>query len=216
VPIRGASEQARSAGCHRPESLSPVAGKFNGSNAYGVFRRHTCSPGGRGARLPVYRASGPASCTGRPADQSETAFTRRSSFLALLRAALHHDGRCEKPNAATTARLIRRAKEFLEAQSSDRILLAVGPAVGTSPAYLTNLFTRTEGVSLHQYLTQLRLARALVELPHADDLTRLALDVGFSSHGHLSYAFRLAFGCTPSQFREATRSAASPSAFQMQ
>lgn len=23
-------------GCHRPESLSPVAGKFNGSNAYGV------------------------------------------------------------------------------------------------------------------------------------------------------------------------------------
>jgi hypothetical protein len=27
-------------GCHRPESLSPVAGKFNGSNAYGVFRRH--------------------------------------------------------------------------------------------------------------------------------------------------------------------------------
>lgn len=126
--------------------------------------------------------------------------------LALLRAALQQDEHRELPGSATTARLIRRTKEFLQTNLSQRILLAdVARAVGASPAYLTDLFTRTEGVSLHQYLTQLRLADSLLELPHSNDLTGLALDVGFSSHSHFTYAFRRAFDCTPSQFRESVR-----------
>jgi AraC-like DNA-binding protein len=132
--------------------------------------------------------------------------------LALLRAALQRDTRSEHPSRAS-ARLIRRTKEILQAQLSNRILLGdVARAAGASPAYLTDLFSRVEGVSLHQYLTQLRLARALVELPHTDDLTALALDLGFSSHSHFTYAFRRGFGCTPSQFRETTRGAAAASA----
>jgi AraC-like DNA-binding protein len=126
--------------------------------------------------------------------------------LALLSTALR-DG-CGRHAACgpTTARLIRRTKEFLEAQLSRPIRLTdVGHAVGASPAYLTDVFRRTEGIPLHSYLTQSRLARALVELPHATDLTALALGIGFSSHSHFSAAFRRAFGCTPSRFREATR-----------
>jgi AraC family transcriptional regulator len=132
--------------------------------------------------------------------------------LALIRATLQHEERHGTPCGATTARLLRRTKEFLAAEFAHRILLAdVGRAVGASPAYLTDLFRRVEGTSLHQYLTQLRLARALVELPHTDDLTSLALDVGFSSHSHFSAAFRRAFGCTPSQFRQTTRRGPRPS-----
>jgi AraC-like DNA-binding protein len=86
-------------------------------------------------------------------------------------------------------------------------LVDVAREVGTSPAYLTDLFRRVEGVPLHKYLVQLRLARALVELPSASDLTALALSLGFSSHSHFSFAFRRAFGSTPSQFRENTRRA---------
>jgi AraC-like DNA-binding protein len=102
--------------------------------------------------------------------------------------------------------LIRRTKEYLEATLSGRVKLAdVARAVGASPAYLTDVFTRVEGASLHQYLTHLRLARALVELPHADCLTTLALETGFSSHSHFSAVFRRRFGITPSEFRETTR-----------
>ncbi len=86
----------------------------------------------------------------------------------------------------------------------------VGQAVGASPAYLTDVFRREEGVALHQYLTHLRLARALAELPHADDLTVLALDLGFSSHSHFSAVFRRVFGLTPSRFRETTRQGQHP------
>lgn len=133
-------------------------------------------------------------------------------LLALIRCALQQDGRRDTPNGAGSARLIRRTKEYLEARLSSRILLTdIATAAGASPAYLTDLFTRVEGVPLHQYLTQLRLARALVELPHTEDLTTLALEVGFSSHSHFTFAFRRAFGCTPSRFREWARRGTRPS-----
>ncbi len=122
--------------------------------------------------------------------------------IRLLRSALEGDnGGCAP--GRRTRRLIGRTKEFLEANLFDSIRLAdVAGAVGASPAYLTDVFRRVEGVPLHRYLTQLRLARALVELPHASDLTTLALDLGFSSHSHFTAAFRRAFGCTPSCFRK--------------
>ena len=130
--------------------------------------------------------------------------------LDLIRASLQLDRRPVSCGPAS-ARRIRRAKEFLQARLSTRIRLEdVARAAGASPAYLTDLFRRVEGISLHQYLMQLRLAHALVELPHTSDLTALALDLGFSSHSHFSSAFRRGFGCTPSQFRESTRPALRP------
>jgi AraC-like DNA-binding protein len=120
----------------------------------------------------------------------------------LLRSALQSDVSGRAPSYRTR-RLIGRAKEFLEANLDSPIRLAdVARAVGASPAYLTDVFRRAEGVPLHRYLTQLRLARALVELHHARDLTTLSLDLGFSSHSHFTAVFRRAFGCTPSQFRD--------------
>ena len=106
----------------------------------------------------------------------------------------------------STTRLLGRAKEYLSANLSAPVRLAhVARAAGTSPAYLTTVFSRLEGVPLHRYLIQLRLARALVELPHTSDLTGLACELGFSNHSHFTAAFRGAFGCTPSQFRESMR-----------
>jgi AraC family transcriptional regulator len=126
--------------------------------------------------------------------------------LMLLRAALENDSRASQPTGATR-RLIRCTKEFLHANLSRPIrLLDIARAVGASPAYLTDVFRRLEGIPLHGYLNQLRLARALIELPNASDLTSLALSLGFSSHSHFSAVFGKAFGCTPSQFRRSARS----------
>ncbi len=125
--------------------------------------------------------------------------------LTLLRSALVDDApRNDPPDASR--RLILRTKEFLGAEFPHPIRLRdVGRAVGASPTYLTGLFRHVEGVPLHRYLVQLRLAHALVELPHTADLTGLALVVGFSSHSHFSAAFQRTFGCTPSQFRQRAR-----------
>jgi AraC family transcriptional regulator len=126
--------------------------------------------------------------------------------VGLLPGAMLHAPRA--PVSARTLFVIRQAKAFLEAELANRIrLIDVARAVGTSPAHLTVLFRRVEGIPLHRYLIRLRLSRALVQLPYADDLTKLALDVGFSSHSHFTAAFRRAYGVTPSQVRERTREA---------
>jgi AraC-like DNA-binding protein len=130
--------------------------------------------------------------------------------IDLLRSALGAEPGVPEPSGSTR-RLIRRAKEFVESRLSASLRLRdVALAVGASPAYLTDVFRRVEGVPLHKYITQLRLARALVALPHTDDLTTLAFDLGFSSHSHFSAAFRRAFACTPSQFRASTHAARRP------
>lgn len=102
----------------------------------------------------------------------------------------------------STAKVVEQAKEFLHANASERLsLVEVARHVGVTPVYLTQEFTRTEGMPLYRYQTHLRLSRALLELAQCDDITGLALDLGFSSHSHFTYAFRHTFGITPSEFR---------------
>lgn len=153
-------------------------------------------------RLQILRARFLSWIEGAPTDT----LAAEEVVLSLIRAALDDDmPRLERPGRSTQ-RLIRRTKAFLEAEFATPIRLDdIGRAVGSSPLYLTQVFRAVEGVPLHQYLTQLRLAHALDALPSTSDLTQLALDVGFSSHSHFTSRFRRAFGTTPSRFRELSR-----------
>ena len=108
------------------------------------------------------------------------------AVVALLRAAFHHDTGHRDGCSHKTSQFLRRAKEFMQTHMAERIrLIEISRAAGVSPAYLTDVFKRVEGQSLHQYLTQLRLGRALLHLPFTDDLTELALETGFSSHSSI-------------------------------
>jgi AraC family transcriptional regulator len=105
-------------------------------------------------------------------------------------------------NARRASRVISQAKMILHDRGCERLsLTAIAREVGVSGVYLTQEFTRVEGIPLYRYQLMLRLNRALLELPHCDDITRLALDLGFSSHSHFTSAFRRNFGVTPSAFR---------------
>lgn len=154
-----------------------------------------------GLRLLFLRA-----CFLRPA-RGEDPLAAEEWVVDLLRCALAADDPPAAEPSPSTRRLIRRTKEFVEGHLPEPFRLGdVARAAGSSPAYLTHVFRRFEGLPLHKYVLQARLARALVELPHCDDLTMLALDLGFSSHSHFAAAFRRAFGCTPSAFREPAKS----------
>jgi AraC-like DNA-binding protein len=97
---------------------------------------------------------------------------------------------------------VDRAKLVLASDPSQRWSLAeIAAEVHVSPVYLTQIFRQVEGLPLYQYQSQLRLARALDLLPHYDDLTTLALDLGFSSHSHFSSAFHRMYGRTPTDFK---------------
>lgn len=104
------------------------------------------------------------------------------------------------------SRIVDRAREVLHALGFERVSLdRIAREVGVSPNYLTQAFTRAEGQPLYRYQLGLRLNRALVELPHSDDITALALDLGFSSHAHFSTAFKASFGQSPSDYRAGAR-----------
>lgn len=103
--------------------------------------------------------------------------------------------------------LIARAKELLHELASEPLSLhQLADALDVSPVYLTQTFSRSEGMPLYRYQLHLRLARAMVELPDCDDITTLALDLGFSSHSHFTTAFKAFASLTPSAFRGAFRS----------
>src|SRR5215510_14871490 len=99
-------------------------------------------------------------------------------------------------------RLADRVKLVLASDLARRWTLAeIAAEVNGSPVYLTQVFQQVEGLPLYQYQLRLRLARALDLLARHDDLTTLALDLGFSSHSHFSAAFRRLYGYSPSAFK---------------
>lgn len=109
--------------------------------------------------------------------------------------------------SAAKRKLVDRAKLALARDLARRWTLAdVAAEVGVSPVYLTQSFRQVEGVPLYRYQMRLRLARALDLLADHEDLSTLALDLGFSSHSHFSAAFQQAYGRTPSEFRQSVLS----------
>ena len=99
--------------------------------------------------------------------------------------------------------LVDETRSLLQRRFRESLTLAdMARALHTSPYHLSRVFKRETGFSLHNYRTRLRLAAALDHLAHGgDDLTRLALDLGFASPSHLSTSFRRTYGLPPSAVR---------------
>jgi len=72
-----------------------------------------------------------------------------------------------------------------------------------SPYYLCRIFRQHTGLTIHQYLTQVRLRTALEWIAANEcNLTDLAFRLGFSSHSHFTQAFRKEFGVPPTQIQD--------------
>jgi AraC-like DNA-binding protein len=74
----------------------------------------------------------------------------------------------------------------------------LGRLVGCSPYYLSRLFSQEAGLTIQQYLRQVRMERAAELLRTGQcNVTEAALEVGYSSLSHFSSAFHETFGCCP-------------------
>lgn len=129
-----------------------------------------------------------------------------SLALTLVQRALRRRSTHAAGASVARQKLVDRVKLVLAADLARRWTLAeIAAEVRGSPVYLTQVFQQVEGLPLYRYQLRLRLARALDLLPQYEDLTTLALDLGFSSHSHFSAAFRAAYDRSPSAFRQAAR-----------
>jgi AraC family transcriptional regulator len=102
--------------------------------------------------------------------------------------------------------LVARVKEIVANAASRKVRLNdISRAVGVSPSHLAATFKKAERTTIHQYLVHLRLRRAASLLAGCDDLTTLALNLGFASQSHFSNSFRRWAGCTPGTYRARLR-----------
>ncbi len=105
--------------------------------------------------------------------------------------------------SARQRRDVRAVQELLGHRFADPLTLAdIGREVGASPYHLARGFRLETGWSIHEYRLQLRVRTAVDRLAAGPvDLARLAMELGFSSHSHLTDTFRRIFGAPPSTIR---------------
>jgi AraC-like DNA-binding protein len=125
-----------------------------------------------------------------------------SRFLGVAsgkpRAPAPASGRVRRRIIETAIRISRDSRQRLS-------LEAMASWAGLSPFHFLRVFTRTLGLTPHQYLIRCRLADAarllgVRELP----VTAIAFEVGFEDLSHFIRTFRRATGMAPKRFRGLT------------
>jgi AraC family transcriptional regulator len=130
------------------------------------------------------------------------------SLIAALATRLLYAARLEKlPVKATVSplprRQLRRVLERMQADLSANLNLATLAAEsGYSRAHFLRTFRAATGQTPHHYLMELRLSKAQALISNRSmPLIDIAAACGFSSHAHLTTAFRSRFGSSPSTYR---------------
>lgn len=144
---------------------------------------------------------------GRVADRlliDETAVCLLENLLARS-FAQHGVIRKEKEETSKAHRRLAVAAQELLAHSYDQPLTLdqIAKQLAVSPYHLSRLFRKQVGCTLHQFREQFRLRMAHLRIgDYADNLTQLALDVGYANHSHFTAAFHRTFGFPPSQWQK--------------
>jgi AraC-like DNA-binding protein len=99
--------------------------------------------------------------------------------------------------------VVSRAIEYLATHFREQVgLAAVARAAFSSRFHLCRVFREETGMSLHQFVVRLRLFEGLDDVLSGEQaLTKVALDLGFSSHSHMAASYRQAFGAPPTRLR---------------
>lgn len=128
----------------------------------------------------------------RTAAQNEESMTTRS------RSGFLHDGSLNK--VEQMACLV--AQRYLEPLTAETI----GEGVDLHPNYAMNLFKKTFGTTLIDYITHHRVSHAQRLLVTTEDkILEVAMASGFNSLSRFNEAFRRACGCTPREYRTRQR-----------
>ena len=97
---------------------------------------------------------------------------------------------------------VERTKELLARDLADPPTLeALGQEVGCSPFHLSRIFSREVGLTIPQFLRNLRMERAAELLRTGRyNVTEAATEVGYASLSHFSKAFCETIGCCPALY----------------
>jgi len=101
------------------------------------------------------------------------------------------------------AHILRRVLDKIEQEFSCNLTLSdLALESGYSRAHFLRMFRASTGYAPHHYVMKVRLEYVKAQLSQKTvSVSELAFAAGFSSHSHLTDAFRKWFGMTPSAYR---------------
>jgi len=100
-------------------------------------------------------------------------------------------------------RILQRVLDRMRADFATNLdLHTISAESGYSRTHFLRVFRASTGYSPHDWLTRLRIEEAKTRLQNQSySLINIALDCGFSNHGHFSNTFRRIVGVTPREYR---------------
>lgn len=105
---------------------------------------------------------------------------------------------CQRQQRLSAERVEKVIALLREKLTEPPALEEIGRVVGCSPFHLSRTFSTETGMTIPQYIRQLRMERASELLKSGKfNVTEAALEVGYSSLSHFSQAFHETFGCCP-------------------
>jgi two-component system response regulator YesN len=110
----------------------------------------------------------------------------------------------EEEKEARTHQLVSQVKHYIEAHLSGDVSLAkLAEVVYLNPTYLCRLYKQITGGGLTEYITTVRLSKAmeLLKIPHLK-VQDIARTIGFDSASYFGRFFKKEMNMTPQEYRE--------------
>ena len=131
--------------------------------------------------------------------ERQTAFT-----IALCRLITKHAAN-SRPirSVGVEKRSIKIVRDYISAHYRSNVSLKeLANVVGLNPFYLLRSFRKEMGLPPHEFLTQVRVTRAMKLLSGGLPIVDVALETGFVDQSHLSNRFKRIVGVTPKQYAQ--------------
>lgn len=116
-----------------------------------------------------------------------------------------YKGMCDNARKVMECRpIVLEARKYIYAHYGERDmdLIQVADAIGCNSSYLSRVMKQELGISFKDFLTMLRISRAIYLMRNNElSLNQIAEMVGYSNQHYFSAAFKNCQGISPSEFR---------------
>ena len=110
----------------------------------------------------------------------------------------------QRKRESTSKQIINEAKEYIleNYTNAELSLEVICRHLHLSPAYFSSLFNKETGQTYINYLTDIRLNKAVELISTTDEKTyMIAEKVGYLEQNYFSYVFKKKFGVSPTKYR---------------